>query len=474
MADQRLLDYVKQQFERGMGRREIEKFLLAQGWQAPDINEAFNSSVSFPRPTTPNNAYSNPLSRPSAKGLKKILLPVIAIVGGALIVGGGAFAYFYYFQSPEKNIQKMIVKLAEIKSLEYSGELSTEINVGDLPGGNGGFLPSAQLFSPKKESRTSSEFSGSFDIQEANSPKGQFSFNLKTDALPLAELAFGAEAIMIDESFYVRLSDAPNLGLIDLSALKNQWIKINPKALTKQFDNNPLWEKQIAKAQPGRNLSPEQTKKLTTAFRQAKIFKITDKLAGEKIEGVGTHHYKFIIDEVGIKKFIIDSAEIIQGKTPTEEEAKAFDKGFESVGSLNGEIWIGKKDYLPRKLALNSTMRATETSMVSGKTNFTISFRNFNKPAQIEAPSETKPLEELLGGLFGGLKGFTPAISSPPVNRQGLGDDADADKDGLSDQREQVYGTDPNQADTDGDGFKDGDEVKNGYNPNGAGKLISQ
>ncbi len=41
----------------------------------------------------------------------------------------------------------------------------------------------------------------------------------------------------------------------------------------------------------------------------------------------------------------------------------------------------------------------------------------------------------------------------------------DSDQDGLSDQEELVYGTDPKNSDTDGDGYSDGTEVKSGYDP---------
>jgi hypothetical protein len=76
------------------------------------------------------------------------------------------------------------------------------------------------------------------------------------------------------------------------------------------------------------------------------------------------------------------------------------------------------------------------------------------------------------------------------------GDTVDTDHDGLLDEEEKFYGTDPSKTDTDGDGlsdydeikiwttdpnnpdsdgdsYKDGDEVKNGYNPKGAGKLFN-
>lgn len=41
----------------------------------------------------------------------------------------------------------------------------------------------------------------------------------------------------------------------------------------------------------------------------------------------------------------------------------------------------------------------------------------------------------------------------------------DSDQDGLSDEEEKAYGTDPRVADTDHDGYSDGAEIKGGYNP---------
>lgn len=41
----------------------------------------------------------------------------------------------------------------------------------------------------------------------------------------------------------------------------------------------------------------------------------------------------------------------------------------------------------------------------------------------------------------------------------------DTDQDGLSNDEEKLYHTDPNKADTDGDGYSDGTEIKSGYDP---------
>ena len=41
----------------------------------------------------------------------------------------------------------------------------------------------------------------------------------------------------------------------------------------------------------------------------------------------------------------------------------------------------------------------------------------------------------------------------------------DSDQDGLSDEEERSYGTDPHNKDTDNDGYSDGAEIKSGYDP---------
>ncbi len=49
----------------------------------------------------------------------------------------------------------------------------------------------------------------------------------------------------------------------------------------------------------------------------------------------------------------------------------------------------------------------------------------------------------------------------------------DTDDDGLTDRDEtKVFETDPINADTDGDGYLDGEEVRSGYDPKGSGRLL--
>ncbi len=51
------------------------------------------------------------------------------------------------------------------------------------------------------------------------------------------------------------------------------------------------------------------------------------------------------------------------------------------------------------------------------------------------------------------------------IDTQAIFNEADFDKDGLSNAKEEELGTDFRKADTDGDGYSDYDEVQAGYNP---------
>lgn len=477
MINQQLLDFIKQQSQQGVNREGIRNSLITNGWQASDIEEVFTSidsqnqpsvqSPSGPSNPQPLQSFSTFPSQPQMKA-NKTLLAIISVIG-MLVIGGGALAYFYYFQSPEKIVQRMATKLADVESLEYSGEIKAEVDASSLTGGTSLLQPVQPTEATKKASNFSINFNGVSNVKDLNNPQGSFSFNINTDALTEGQFNFELEVRNVGKIIYVKISDVPNLGLFDLSAVKNQWVKIDTEALKKQFGLEKL-EEQLKEAQKQQELSPEQIEKLKEAIQQAEILKITQKLPSEKINGVSTHHYKFAIDKQGIKKLTTDISQIVQNKALTEKELADFDKSLEAIELPEGEIWIGKKDLLPYKVSLSSTIKETEQSKTSGKISFTLLFKNFNKPVQIDIPAQAKPLEEVLGGLFGGLQGLTPGSQFPSAGQQDFS--KDTDKDGLPDQLEAIYGTNPNKADTDGDGFKDGEEIEKGFNPNGPGKLF--
>ena len=331
------------------------------------------------------------------------LLAVLVIVG--IVVGGGAFAYFNYFQSPEAIVQRMTAKLADIASLEYSGDINIVADVGGVLGGSANPRSSARQ---NEEDNLSIRFTGSSDIRNLNDPKGSFSFAIRTDVLPPGEFTFGLETRIIGKTIYVKLSDAPKVGSFDLRGIKDQWIKIDASALKQQFGLR------ITKgAQEEQELSPEQIEKIKAAVRRAKIFTITEKSGNEEIEGVSTHHYAFVINKEGIKNLLIEINTIVHDKPLTEKELADLDAILGAIESPGGELWVGKNDLLPYKTSLHFAIQESGKAGISGNVGLILQFKNFNKPVQIEIPAPAKTLQEILGGLFGALENVTFEFAPP-------------------------------------------------------------
>ncbi len=407
MVNQQLLDYIKQQTQVGVSKENIKTALLGIGWQAADIEETFGASGSVSTMAAPQAVAPQVVSARPAGKFKKILVAIGIVIGGLLIVGGGAWAYLNYFLSPEKNMQKMVTNLfdMDIKALEYSGEIKAEVKTGGLLDGGEDFLQMAQLDANKETSNFVINLSGAFDILDTNNTKGWFAMVVNTDALgaealPGETLAVGFEVRNVDKAIYAKLSEVPVLGMFDFSSLKDQWIKIDLNEVGSQAGLGKTGE-QIQKLQSGQGLSAEQTDKLKALVQRSGSIKVIEKLPGGQIDGMEMYHYKFMFDKEAVKDLLIEAERIVQGKTWTAEESADFDKSFEGIELYNAEIWIGKKDLLPYKLILSGILKETDKSKISGKLDLILTVKNYNQPAQIEVPTGAITLGEIIGGLFG-------------------------------------------------------------------------
>ena len=267
------------------------------------------------------------------------------------------------------------------------------------------------------------------------------------------------EVIGVGDIAYFKINNLPDLltsFLGDSSGLENQWIKSDPKEVGKEFG-----VEEEVKGAKDEELTPEEKEKIKEAFLGSKLFKVTEKLPAEKIEKVSTHHYKFTVDKDELVKLLEEVVKITGDELLAEDEIKSTKEESE----IEGELWIGKRDFQLHKITLDIGFKDKEESGLSATLKLSTQFKNHNKPVNIDIPSSAKSLSEVLGEVGGGdsldLGGFG-----------GAGSFKDSDKDGLFDEEESVYGTNVNNPDTDGDGYKDGEEVDGGFNPTGSGKLF--
>jgi hypothetical protein len=99
MTNQQLLDYIKQQLQQGVSREIITNNLISQGWQQPDVNEAFSQSSgqSFSAQTNPSFAVGDATKNKKATtglvlGIIGLIAWFIPIIGAPITIIGLIFS----------------------------------------------------------------------------------------------------------------------------------------------------------------------------------------------------------------------------------------------------------------------------------------------------------------------------------------------------------------------------------------------
>ncbi len=253
-------------------------------------------------------------------------------------------------------------------------------------------------------------------------------------------------------------------------------------------------------------------------LRQHPILVLRQDLGKERVGKEKAYHYRVGINRASIGALVgriapqygAKESDITEITRALEEEpARSW------LDGAAGEVWISKKtnDMVKLSFPIDLAALTKEEGNVTG--SFTAQLSDWGKPVNVEAPSDAKSVEELVGPLLGGVLGggfggglapSTGADGFPAVAPEGglldgtdapagaldippsvggpleegafpqvnfkIGEGPDRDRDGLSDSEELRYGTDPSDSDSDDDGFLDGVEVQGGYSPTGAKKLL--
>lgn len=132
MINQQLLDYIKQQLQQGVSREEIKRSLMANGWQAQDIEEGFNN---IDIPNIPTTYSAAPVVASSS--VWKI---IAGIVIGVAVLGGGAYlvsqTIFKSEKAPEISKEVVDQPLSEIPSETVTPQQPSEKPTPKIPSQN--------------------------------------------------------------------------------------------------------------------------------------------------------------------------------------------------------------------------------------------------------------------------------------------------------------------------------------------------
>ncbi len=318
---------------------------------------------------------------------------IVVVIGLVLLITAvaGFSAYQKYFLTPEKIISQAMGNIMKTTSFEYTGDW------------NAGFVKL--------------KFSGASDIGERPDKKYWLRLTMKLGAT----VSTGFEYRQIDQSIYLRTGQGTN-SFAGITTPPSDWIKVDRSEIIERFEEA---QKETSGSTPAslRYLMAEATdaqnaekKKL---FAQSELFTVTEVLKEGKINGKDSLHYAIAIESDELKRVLFALGEI-DGMPYTDEEQAELERTMDVLGEIKGEIWIGKKERLPYKLILKTEEQendmvgqvvsipagdmtperieqAPKSEGVAPKSpglQFTISFKNFNKPVKTSAPKNIQASNE--------------------------------------------------------------------------------
>ena len=134
----------------------------------------------------------------------------------------------------------------------------------------------------------------------------------------------------------------------------------------------------------------------------------------EEIGGVDTYKVTGKVNVKAIVPDLLEAAKKAQSlapgaaskqKVPEVTDAQ-LDKVAKQIEKLDVTIWTGKDDNILRQITVDLAINGDKGNKLEGKVQLTLT--DVNEEQDIKAPSDTKPITDLmpkLGGLFGAVSG---------------------------------------------------------------------
>jgi len=262
------------------------------------------------------------------------------------------------------------------------------------------------------------------DITDVKNPKmaGNFTINLTVPGSDSPMVSSTISLASIDEVHYLKIneittSDEFDTALssaseLDISKIKGKWFKIDKDSIKILSQTNSMLPPMLDVSQIGNS---GLSKNILDLILAENMFNVSKQLNDQKIGGQDTYHYLITISKDKLKdlitKIIISSSATDTSKSGTAYKniiEAAVKTATDSLGDINMELWIGKRDYMLHQVKLDKTIdlgaiaksyygeadSADINPQLEIKFNLTNS--SFNEPITVQAPTGAQKIEEIL------------------------------------------------------------------------------
>ncbi len=318
---------------------------------------------------------------------------------------------------PEKVMAIMINQMKKVNS--YHGKMDLALKLTNQTQGE--MILNVESREDKtfpEKPKIGQKFDLSISFSEKNAPAGMG-----------IKFAFGGEIRKLGEKTYLKLTTLPQIPFLKevpelnriISMVKDQWIKTDKESIEGFLKEMPFEEeikeemlKEVEeREEKEKALQKELQEKIERIISKRKFYLIKKQFPDEKIDGVKVYHYLVSLNQKELSKMFAEIFKVLEEtmikeyglslSAEKENIEKAVADFLEKIGEIEGEVWIGKKDYLLYRLKGEKSFDLSKfEENKEGKFLVRVSLENsqFNKPLQIEEPSEAKELKEIFGPFF--------------------------------------------------------------------------
>mgnify|MGYP001180504235 CR=1 FL=1 len=246
-----------------------------------------------------------------------------------------------------------------------------------------------------------------YSVKENKKNSTDFNISLGIEGM---ELSMGAKIIGVDKNLFLNISSLPPylpLG-IDVETIKNQWLLIDSAKLGLFGVANDLPAEQIAE-----NENQILIASLKQLVNKKSLFKIKKELKPENVDNEQASHYLATVDKNNFKKLFPEIMNLLVDKLPESQKQAYqqnlqntltdFDQNFDAIwkqfGGIEFEVWINSNNIL-KKIKFAKEIQGSSV-------DFEVIFSDFGKDVVIEAPTEYKPIEQVLPAELLGISTST-------------------------------------------------------------------
>ncbi len=333
---------------------------------------------------------------------------VVAVVGIGVVLATRVWNPVWnpFKSSSEKVIERMFVKMGEIKTAHSEMDVNVE-------------------FTGEETGVVSVVFSGDSDNTEPENPKSTADFDISIAGEGM-QFSLAGKLKTVEKVSYLKMTTLPALPMlamlgIDLSTIKDQWIKFDQESLLKTMTGGTYMPGMEKIMQEQKEKQEEIIKQLEVLFKSTRFYCLKKELPDEKIDGRKMHHYLLALDKEEIKQVGPELYEILSSYSldaydtsfNKEEFEKSIDELFDKVGEITFEIWIGKKDNLLYRIKIEKEIDTSKTEEgTQGKVTirFNLELSNFDKPVTIETPENFVEMKDIMQPLMQLFLPQTPGI----------------------------------------------------------------